>query len=383
MAPQADYVVSNGTGAAVRSDINGQLAAIVSNNSGATEPATMYAYQWWPDTTTGLLKQRNSANSAWVTIGTLASTNLGLLPVAGGTMTGVLAVTAGTAALPAIAVSGDLNTGIYSPGADQIGISTGGTSRIVVDASGNVNIDSNTFYVDAANNRVGIGTITPSALVSLKQAAPGTIINTDDGTVVTFIADTTGNILTYGTFTSHPVAFKTANGVRATIDTSGRLLVGVSANANGGILQLSSGITFPATAVAASDANTLDDYEEGTWTPTVFHNSVQVTSLVAAIGTYIKIGRIVYLAAYATKSSSADLATGTWEIRNVPFTIGGTNYPLCTFNGSINSIGSANGAWSTASGGDTKLVLLNSTLNTTSWASGYFELYASGCFSAL
>ncbi len=66
MSPQADYVVSNGTGAAVRSDINGQLAAIVTNNSGATEPATTYAFQWWADTTTGLLKIRNAANSAWV-----------------------------------------------------------------------------------------------------------------------------------------------------------------------------------------------------------------------------------------------------------------------------------------------------------------------------
>jgi hypothetical protein len=65
---QADYVVANGTGAAVRSDLNGQLAAIVSNNSGATEPATMYAYQWWADTTAGLLKLRNSANNAWITL---------------------------------------------------------------------------------------------------------------------------------------------------------------------------------------------------------------------------------------------------------------------------------------------------------------------------
>ena len=74
-----DYVIANGTGAAVRSDLNGSLAAIVSNNSGATAPATTYAYQWWADTTTGLLKIRNSANSAWVTVGTLASANLGLL----------------------------------------------------------------------------------------------------------------------------------------------------------------------------------------------------------------------------------------------------------------------------------------------------------------
>jgi hypothetical protein len=55
MSPQADFIVSNGTGAAVRSDLNVQFAAIVSNSSGATEPATMYAYQWWADTTTGLL----------------------------------------------------------------------------------------------------------------------------------------------------------------------------------------------------------------------------------------------------------------------------------------------------------------------------------------
>jgi hypothetical protein len=88
VSPQADYVVSNGTGAAVRSDINGQLAAIVTNNSGATEPTTTYAYQWWADTTTGLLKIRNAANSAWVTVGTLASTNLGLASLAGATFTG-------------------------------------------------------------------------------------------------------------------------------------------------------------------------------------------------------------------------------------------------------------------------------------------------------
>ena len=99
---QADYVVANGTGAAVRSDINGQLAAIVTNNSATTEPATMYAYQWWADTTSGLLKIRNGANSAWVTVGTLASANLGLLSsstaastylaLAGGTVTGALEI---------------------------------------------------------------------------------------------------------------------------------------------------------------------------------------------------------------------------------------------------------------------------------------------------
>ena len=126
---QADYIVSNGTGASVRSDLNGQLAAIVSNNSGATEPATMYAYQWWPDTTSGLLKQRNSANNAWITIGTLASTNLGLLSLAGGTMTGVVAAAAGTAALPGIAFTGDLDTGLSAATANTIVLSTNATAR--------------------------------------------------------------------------------------------------------------------------------------------------------------------------------------------------------------------------------------------------------------
>lgn len=92
---QHDYVIANGTGAAVRSDLNGGFAAIVSNNSGVTEPGTMYAYQWWPDTTTGLLKQRNAANSAWITIGTLASTNLGLATLASPTFTGTVTIPGG------------------------------------------------------------------------------------------------------------------------------------------------------------------------------------------------------------------------------------------------------------------------------------------------
>jgi hypothetical protein len=60
---------------------------------------------------------------------------------AGDTMTGVLAVTAGTAALPGIAVSGDPNTGIYSPGADQVAISTSGVGRLFVNSSGQVGIN--------------------------------------------------------------------------------------------------------------------------------------------------------------------------------------------------------------------------------------------------
>ncbi len=65
---QHDYDIANQDGAAFRADINAALAAIVSQNSAATEPATTFAYQFWADTTAGKLKQRNAANSAWITL---------------------------------------------------------------------------------------------------------------------------------------------------------------------------------------------------------------------------------------------------------------------------------------------------------------------------
>ena len=134
---QHDYVIANQSGAAFRADLNNGLAAIVSQNSGSSQPSTTYAYQWWADTTTGLLKQRNAANNAWITIGTLADANLGLLSLGGGTMTGaVLADDAGTAALPAIAFDGDPDTGIFRKGANQLGLSAGGTERACIDSNG-------------------------------------------------------------------------------------------------------------------------------------------------------------------------------------------------------------------------------------------------------
>ena len=151
-----DYVIANGTGAAVRSDLNGALAAIVSQNSSATEPSPSYAYQRWADTTAGVMKMRNGANNAWITLYQLDGE------------WSTIAFENGTAAAPSIYFKDSgTDTGIYSPGADQVGISTGGTARITVDGSGNVNIDSNTLYVDAANNRVGIVTTTPGTLLQV------------------------------------------------------------------------------------------------------------------------------------------------------------------------------------------------------------------------
>lgn len=74
---QDDLSVANGSGAAVRADINSQLQALGTLMSGASGPSTTYAYMWWADTTNGRLKQRNAANTAWVVVGDLDTYRLG------------------------------------------------------------------------------------------------------------------------------------------------------------------------------------------------------------------------------------------------------------------------------------------------------------------
>ena len=67
-----DYVLANQSGAAFSTDLNNALAAIVSNNSNSSAPATTYAYQIWVDTSANIIKIRNSANNAWINLFTTA-----------------------------------------------------------------------------------------------------------------------------------------------------------------------------------------------------------------------------------------------------------------------------------------------------------------------
>lgn len=73
---QHDQVIANADGATVRSDINNALASLFSLSSGTAAPSTTIAYQFWADTTNGLLKQRNAANTNWIVRGTLAETQV-------------------------------------------------------------------------------------------------------------------------------------------------------------------------------------------------------------------------------------------------------------------------------------------------------------------
>ena len=77
-----------------------------------------------------------------------------------------------------------------------------------------------------------------------------------------------------------------------------------------------SGITFPATQSASSNTNTLDDYEEGTWTPT--QNTLTVVGTFSSAGTYTKIGRMVFFVGYVAGSTSVAAIAGA-AFEGLPF----------------------------------------------------------------
>ncbi len=70
---QHDQVIADQEGSPFLAELNQALAAIFSNDSGGTAPATTVAYQWWADTASGLLKQRNAANNGWVDVALMSS----------------------------------------------------------------------------------------------------------------------------------------------------------------------------------------------------------------------------------------------------------------------------------------------------------------------
>ena len=86
---QHDYVIDNQTAPNFRADLNNALAAIVTLNGGGTAPSTTYGNMLWYDSSANVLKMRNEADDAWITLGTLdqvantfqASYDLGFTPV--------------------------------------------------------------------------------------------------------------------------------------------------------------------------------------------------------------------------------------------------------------------------------------------------------------
>jgi hypothetical protein len=133
--------------------------------------------------------------------------------------------------------------------------------------------------------------------IGLTTHVSGTLPVANGGTGVTSSTGTGNNVLS-----SLPV-FGTTIGVG-----------GATASASG------SGISFPATQSASTDANTLDDYEEGTWTPALTIGGLTTgITYVTRSASYVKVGRIVYISLNIQLSSKGSL-TGDVIITALPFT---------------------------------------------------------------
>ena len=134
-------------------------------------------------------------------------------------------------------------------------------------------------------------------------------INASTSAGVVTTADTSGNLNLQSNGTT--IIGYTSTGVTVT----GTLGVSTGA-AVGGATPGAGGLAFPATAVAVADANTLDDYEEGTWTP--IDSSGASLSLSVASGRYTKIGNLVtctFRVGYPSTSSVLNMTIG-----GLPFT---------------------------------------------------------------
>ena len=72
---------------------------------------------------------------------------------------------AGTQGAPSIILNGDVNSGIYQPGADQVAISTGGTGRLFIDASGNVQLETGALRLRGSGNSISADQVTATYLM--------------------------------------------------------------------------------------------------------------------------------------------------------------------------------------------------------------------------
>jgi len=254
---QEDYVISDQTGISFLGDLNDTLAAIVSNNSGSTEPAIMYAYMFWADTTAGILKQRNAANNAWINVFTLVGIKASDIR---STAAGGIAATNVEAAL------NELDT-------DKAALAGATfTGRLIAAAGTNVSLSGiNGAFI------VGNGS-------SSHIAMDGNEIQSKSSPTTTnslFINNEGGSVEFGGDITAVGAEF------------AGDILAPK--------LTASTGVLFGTDTAAA---NTLDDYEEGTWTP-VFISGSGISYSVQS-GKYTKIGNVVNCTASLTVTASSN-----------------------------------------------------------------------------
>lgn len=174
--------------------------------------------------------------------------------------------------------------------------------------------------VDAAAVRatIGAGTSSTSGTVTSITGSGGTTGLTLTGGPIT----TSGTLTLGGTLAvaNGGTGVTTSTGTTAVVlatkpQFTNTIGVGVAANASG------AGISFPATQSASTDPNTLDDYEEGTWTPTISAGTGTITTS-SGIGSYTKVGRLVTATMSLTITTNGTGAS--YIVASLPFTSGPT-----------------------------------------------------------
>ena len=237
-----------------------------------------------------------------------------------------LVVPDGTASNPSITNNGDTNTGIFFPAADTIGFAEGGSEAMRIDSSGNLLVGTTTTN-PAGNNTVGIelkssdGRLSASrenshAVRLNRKSSDGDIaVFYKDGTTVGSIGAKSGGLFIGGALGSDAYLFMGNNVIKAADSTGsgrhGAISLGDTYSSFKD-LYLSGGVYLGGTG----SANKLDDYEEGTFTPTLTGVTGGVT-YANQQGRYTKIGDLVYWMFYMDITLSS--ATGA-NIRMVfPF----------------------------------------------------------------
>ena len=204
---QHDYVIDNASGAAVRSDINSALQAVLTNNSG-TAPSTTAAYMLWADTgsSPNLLKIRDSSDNAWIKICEIVSGGIGTIA------NGQFYIGDGTIAAPGLAFKDDVDTGLRRSSSGDFSIVVGGDRRLNIDTAGNV----------------GIGSNTPAAELHVENGSGNCVVqiisDTDDSSMIR-LGDTGDNNIGKIEYnhSNNSLAFDTNNSTRLTIDSSGNV----------------------------------------------------------------------------------------------------------------------------------------------------------------
>lgn len=183
-------------------------------------------------------------------------------------------------------------------------------------------VGTGSTFVMSANPTIANAIIKPAAGTATLQLNDGVPTSTSLITLSSTLMTIANNVL--------PIVMNAntngGNTVQLTLETNGN----VKLNNNLGLGATSAstsgtGITFPATQSLSSNANTLDDYEEGAWTPALKFGNAQVGMSASNTGSYVKIGSMVIAQALLTITTKGS-STGPASISGLSFTSSASNY---------------------------------------------------------